>query len=151
DVVVFWWRGSEAHNPFVELFVREGLSQQQFPPGLNGEIGGRERAGPIARFQKRRAGAVNDVDGFKCHDVCSLGGMAAGIATCGGVGEIARKVVYGYHAVAQNIASLQQGVLFVSNATCRIHGISNITHVSGGVASQPPGTMILPDLPFCWL
>src|SRR5690606_316355 len=83
--------------------------------------------------------------------VCSLGGMAAGIATCGGVGEIARKVVYGYHAVAQNIASLQQGVLFVSNATCRIHGISNITHVSGGVASQPPGTMILPDLPFCWL
>ena len=51
----------DAENDLIERIRRERLAQQQRPAALHGEIDRRERA-DAARLQKRRAGAVDDID-----------------------------------------------------------------------------------------
>jgi hypothetical protein len=51
-----------AEDDRIERVGRERLPCQQRPPALHGEIDRREWAGPAARFQERRAAAVDDID-----------------------------------------------------------------------------------------
>ena len=52
-----------AKDDEVEGRRREGLTHQQGPSGLNGQIDRCERAGLAACLQKRGAGAIDEVDG----------------------------------------------------------------------------------------
>src|SRR6185369_7548420 len=45
----------------VQLRRRELLAQEERAAGGRGEIGGRERSRPVARFEKRRPRTVDDV------------------------------------------------------------------------------------------
>jgi len=56
-----------AEDHFVEGIGLERLAQEQRPPARDREIDRRERAGPAARADERRATAVDDVNGAAAH------------------------------------------------------------------------------------
>src|SRR5262249_5767375 len=66
-----------AEDDLVEGVGGKRLAQEQRPPAFDGEIDRRERAGPPARADERRAAAVDDVDGPA---YCVGGGVGDGVS-----------------------------------------------------------------------
>src|SRR5262249_29487154 len=64
-----------AEDQLVEGIGRKRLAQEQRPPTLDGKIDRRERTGTTTRLEKRRAGAVDDVDGS--HQLALAAGVLA--------------------------------------------------------------------------
>ena len=83
DVHLVRRRRGAAEDHLVELVGRERLAQQQCAAGGGGEVGRRERTGPVARLEERRARAVDDVDRL-VHRV-----LSAGRASCAARGAAA--------------------------------------------------------------
>src|SRR5207253_1313165 len=70
-------RAAEDH--LVELFRRKRLPDEQRAPGLRCKVAGGEWTRAVTRLEERRAGAVDDVDGF--HAALTIAADAGRVAS----------------------------------------------------------------------